>query len=138
MPSESSLSADIALAEAEDVALLRREGRARKFRSGATLFHEGDHSDWIGLVLRGRAKVFCFGADGRERLVAVIGPAELLGELSGIDGAPRSAIAAAIEPLELAVLTAVEFVSLLWQHPRTALGSLRAVIVRSLHSDKRR
>src|SRR5438270_3218265 len=138
MPSDSRLSADIALAEAEDVALLRREGRARKFRSGATLFHEGDHSDWIGLVLRGRAKGFGFGADGRERLVAVIGPGELLGELSGIDGAPRSATAAAIEPLELAVLTAGEFVDLLEQHPRATLGILRGVIGRLRDSDKRR
>src|SRR5438270_13190690 len=138
MPSESSLSADIALAEAEDVALLRREGRARKFRSGATLFHEGDHSDWIGLVLKGRVKVSCYGADGRERLVAVVGPGELLGELSAIDSEPRSATATALEALEVAVLTLEEFVALLEKNPGATLGILRSVIGRLRDSDKRR
>jgi CRP-like cAMP-binding protein len=129
---------DIALGDAPDVALLREKGRARKFRSGATLFHEGDHSDWIGLVVSGRAKVFCFGADGRERVVAVVGPGEVLGELSAIDGAPRSATAAAIEPLGLAVLPATEFVDLLEQRPQATVAILRAVIGRLRDSDKRR
>jgi CRP-like cAMP-binding protein len=124
--------------EPDNVVLLRERGRSRKFRTGATLFHEGDHSDWIGLVTKGRVKISCFGADGRERLVAVIGPGELLGELSAIDGEPRSATATALEPLEAAVLTAEEFVSFLETNPRATLGILRSVIGRLRDSDKRR
>ena len=107
--------------ESGTVALLREEGRPRRFRSGATLFHEGDHSDWIGLVLKGRVKVSCYGADGRERLVAVVGPGELLGELSAIDSEPRSATATLLE-----------------KNPRATLGILRSVIGRLRDSDKRR
>jgi CRP-like cAMP-binding protein len=124
--------------ESDNVALLREEGRRRKFRTGATLFHEGDHSDWIGLIVNGRVKISCYGADGRERLVAVVGPGELLGELSAIDGEPRSATATALEPLEAAVLTAEEFVGFLEGHPQATLGILRAVIGRLRDSDKRR
>src|SRR4051794_35928401 len=120
------------------VALLRAEGRPRRFRTGATLFHEGDHSDWIGHVIKGRVKISCYGADGRERLVAVIGPGELLGELSAIDGEPRSATATALEPLEVHVLTSDEFVALLEQDPSATLGILRSVIGRLRDSDKRR
>src|SRR2546421_12578570 len=100
---------------AVDVTVIREQGRTRRFRSGATLFHEGDNSDWIGLVVKGRVKISCFGADGRERLVAVIGPGELLGELSAIDGEPRSATATALEAMEAAVLTADGFVGFLEQ-----------------------
>jgi CRP/FNR family cyclic AMP-dependent transcriptional regulator len=124
--------------ESGAVALLRAEGRPRRFRTGATLFHEGDHSDWIGLVIRGRVKVSCYGADGRERLVAVIGPGELLGELSAIDGEARSATATALEPLEVHVLTSDEFVALLEKNPDATLGILRSVIGRLRESDKRR
>jgi CRP-like cAMP-binding protein len=124
--------------ESAAVALLRTEGRPRRFRTGATLFHEGDHSDWIGLVVKGRVKVSCYGADGRERLVAVVGPGELLGELSAIDGEPRSATTTALEPLDVSVLTAEEFVGLLEQHPVATLGILRSVIGRLRDSDKRR
>ena len=124
--------------EPDNVVLLRERGRTRKFRSGATLFHEGDHSDWIGLITKGRVKISCFGADGRERLVAVVGPGELLGELSAIDGDPRSATATAIEPLEAAVLTAEEFVAFLEANPRATLGILRSVIGRLRDSDRRR
>jgi len=124
--------------ESGAVALLREEGRPRRFRSGATLFHEGDHSDWIGLVTRGRVKISCYGADGRERLVAVVGPGELLGELSAIDSEPRSATATALEPLDVAVLTSEEFVALLEKSPGATLGILRSVIGRLRDSDKRR
>jgi CRP-like cAMP-binding protein len=124
--------------ESGAVALLREEGRPRRFRSGATLFHEGDHSDWIGLVLNGRVKISCYGADGRERLVAVVGPGELLGELSAIDSEPRSATATALEPLDVTVLTSEEFVALLEKNPGATLGILRSVIGRLRDSDKRR
>jgi CRP/FNR family transcriptional regulator, cyclic AMP receptor protein len=132
------VGAESAGLESGAVALLRAEGRARRFRTGAALFHEGDDSDWIGLVAKGRVKVSCYGADGRERLVAVIGPGELLGELSAIDGEPRSATATALEPLDVHVLTADEFVTLLEQNPGAALGILRSVIGRLRDSDKRR
>jgi len=128
----------VSVGDSDNVVLLREQGRPRKFRTGATLFHEGDHSDWIGLVVKGRVKISCFGADGRERLVAVIGPGELLGELSAIDGEPRSATATALEPLEAAVLTAEEFVTFLETNPRATLGILRSVIGRLRDSDKRR
>jgi CRP/FNR family cyclic AMP-dependent transcriptional regulator len=124
--------------ESGAVTLLRAEGRPRRFRTGATLFHEGDHSDWIGLLVKGRVKVSCYGADGRERLVAVIGPGELLGELSAIDGEPRSATATALEPLDVHVLTSDEFVALLEANPIATLGILRSVIGRLRDSDKRR
>lgn len=126
------------LPESGAVALLRAEGRPRRFRTGATLFHEGDHSDWIGLVTKGRVKISCYGADGRERLVAVVGPGELLGELSAIDGEPRSATATSLDPLEVSVVTAEEFVALLEQHPAATLGILRSIIGRLRDSDKRR
>lgn len=130
--------AGLGAVETGTVALLRAQGRPRRFRTGATLFHEGDHSDWIGLVVKGRVKVSCYGADGRERLVAVVGPGELLGELSAIDGEPRSATATALDPLDVSVLTAEEFVALLEQHPTATLGILRSVIGRLRDSDKRR
>jgi CRP-like cAMP-binding protein len=129
---------DVQLPESGAVALLRAEGRPRRFRTGATLFHEGDHSDWIGLVTKGRVKISCYGADGRERLVAVVGPGELLGELSAIDGEPRSATATSLDPLEVSVVTAEEFVALLEQHPAATLGILRSIIGRLRDSDKRR
>ena len=124
--------------ESGAAALLRAEGHARRFRTGATLFHEGDLSHWIGLLTKGRVKVSSYGADGRERLVAVVGPGELLGELSAIDGEPRSATATALEPLEVTVLTSAEFVTVLEKNPGVTLGILRSVIGRLRDSDKRR
>ena len=129
---------ELGAAESGVVALLRAEGRPRKFRTGAALFHEGDHSDWVGLIVKGRVKISCYGADGRERLVAVLAPGELLGELSAIDGEPRSATATALEPLDAHVLTSDEFVALLEQHPAATLGILRSITGRLRVSDKRR
>ena len=135
---DQSDSPELGALESGTVALLREKGRSRRFRTGATLFHEEDHSDWIGLVLKGRVKISCYGADGRERLVAVVGPGELLGELAAIDGEPRSATATALEPIDVAVLTSDEFVALLERNPGATLGILRSVIGRLRDSDKRR
>lgn len=50
------------------------------------------------LCLAGRSKVVYAEPDGREVLLAVRGPGDVLGEFSGRDGLPRSATVQAIEP----------------------------------------
>src|SRR2546430_4585339 len=109
-----------ALDESERADLLERGGR-RRYRRGATVFHEGGGSDEIVVVLSGRVKVSTVTADGKEVVLAFRGPGDLLGELSAIDGEARSATVGALEPVEAAVVTANEFRAFLSAHPRVAI-----------------
>jgi CRP/FNR family cyclic AMP-dependent transcriptional regulator len=121
---------------AEQAADLTARGRARRFRRGATLFNEGDSSDHIALVTRGRVKVSYLTERGDEILLAVRGPGDLLGELSALDGQPRSATVTALEPVEAHVVGAVGFKAFLEAHPVVALRLLEMMARRLRDSDR--
>jgi CRP-like cAMP-binding protein len=113
-------------------------GHARRYPRGARLFHEGERSDFLVLVVSGRVKIVTSSEDGAEALLSVRGPGDLVGEFAAIDGAPRLATAIALEPLEVVALTADEFAAFLARFPRTALELVRALVDRLRESDRRR
>lgn len=117
---------------------LARLGRVRRFRKGTILFGEGDRSDWVAYILRGSVKASTYGDDGKETLHNVLGPDELLGDLAGIDGEPRSATVTALETVDAAVVPADEFADFLRANPDAALELLRSVARRLRSSDRRR
>ena len=77
-------------------ASLRASMNEIELARGELLFHEGDPGDSLYVVLRGKIKLGRTSGDGRENLVAVLGPGEMFGELSLFDPGPRSAAATAL------------------------------------------
>ncbi len=122
---------------APERAALHAAGVRRRYRAGATLFHEGDSSDWVVLLTAGRVKVASGTPDGRDVVLAVCSPGELVGELSAIDGQLRSASATALDPVEARVIPAGEFRAFLAAHPQAALVLLVSVCARLRVSDRR-
>ena len=59
-------------------------------RRGETLFDEGDLGDRLYIVTEGKVKLGHTSSDGRESLLAVLGPGEIIGELTLFDPGPRS------------------------------------------------
>jgi CRP-like cAMP-binding protein len=113
-------------------------GRSRRYSRGARLFHEGERSDFLVLVVSGRVKIVTSSEDGAETLLSVRGPGDLVGEFAAIDGAPRLATAIALEPLDVVTLTAEEFRGFLARFPRAAVELVRALVDRLRESDRRR
>ena len=68
------------------------------------LFHEGEPGDSLYIVLAGKVKLGRRASDGRENLVAVMGPSDQFGELSLFDPGPRTATAVAVTDARIAVL----------------------------------
>jgi CRP/FNR family cyclic AMP-dependent transcriptional regulator len=123
---------------AEEFTDLFDMGRRRRWPVGATLFSEGDRSTTVVLVLTGRAKVFSLTEQGGEVLLAIRGPGALLGEMSALDGAPRSASVAALEPLETLVVPVAAFLDFLQCHPNAAVTIVRMIVSRLRDSDRKR
>ncbi len=115
-------------------------GRRRRFRRGASIIVQGDHSDTVIVLLRGSVKVTLDTADGHEMVLCVLQPGDLLGEFEAIaqDGGWRNAGNVALEPVDSMVLTGDEFRTFLEAHPRSALALLRVVIGRLQAADRRR
>lgn len=117
---------------------LRTRGWRRRFARGAVLFQEGGSSEQVMIVLSGRVKISHFTADGREIILAVRGPGELLGELSAIDQEPRSATALAAEPVEALVMTVEDFQQFVSTTPHAAMVMLVGLVRRLREADRKR
>lgn len=73
----------------------------RLLRRGQTLFREGAEGDALYVVVTGKVKIARTAADGRENMLAVLGPGDMFGELSLFDPGPRTATAAALTDAEV-------------------------------------
>ena len=69
-------------------------------------------------------------ADGRENLLAVLGPGEVVGELTLFDPGPRSTTATAVAPTELLTLEHSQLMGFIESHPTLAKDMLRALAQR--------
>jgi CRP-like cAMP-binding protein len=85
------------------------QARAIELAPHQTLFTAGDQGDGFYLVDEGLLKVNVVSIAGSERILAILGPGDLLGELSVIDGAPRSASVTAIRASKLRFVSRAVF-----------------------------
>jgi len=101
---------------------LLRAGRRMSLPAGATVLFEGDLSDRVVVVIEGALRVFATSANGREVLVTVAGPGEILGEMSALDGRPHSASVNTIEPADVVLVPARDFRSKMDERPGLAVA----------------
>jgi CRP-like cAMP-binding protein len=91
----------------------------RRFSRGEVLVHQGDPSESLHLVERGRVAVRVATPDGDTATLNILGRGDFFGELSLIDGSPQSRTASvvALEPVETRRLSATAFSRLRERHP---------------------
>lgn len=96
----------------------------RLYAAREVVFREGDSGDEAFAVVYGSLKVIASGADGQEAMLALMGAGETFGELAILDGKPRSATVAALEPTLLLVVDRLRFHALLKETPGLAYKAL--------------
>ena len=136
----AQLGGFVALLDRDARAALLSLGRVRRYRRGATLIMQGARDDTVCVVLEGRVKVTLDTPDGREVVLAVLGPGDLLGEFEAIEPEPASRTASnvALEPVECRVFAADDLRRFLVTHPAAALELLRLTIRKLRTGDQRR
>jgi CRP/FNR family cyclic AMP-dependent transcriptional regulator len=131
MPSDltSELISDTFLARLTDGERenLRGLGMLRTFPRGAALMFEREPDDRVMLLLAGRVKVTHISPEGRETLLSIRDPGDVLGELAFIDGRPRAATVTALEHVEVLVMPGSVFRAHLETTPRVAVVLLEIV-----------
>ena len=98
-------------------AKLFADAKPVKLAADEVLFLAGDPGDGCYRLDQGLLKVSMIAASGAERILAIIGPGGIVGELSTIDGLTRSASVAALRDSELTFVSRGAFTAFAEQHP---------------------
>jgi CRP-like cAMP-binding protein len=107
----------------DDVQVILAQMGLARFGHGTALMREGeaDHADHLLLVLDGQVEVSIGAGDAPGALcLSVLGPGSVVGEMSVLDGAPRSATCTAVGTVLAAGLTRRGLERLIDAHPRAA------------------
>ncbi|WP_298827000.1 Crp/Fnr family transcriptional regulator [uncultured Piscinibacter sp.] len=125
-------AADAALLAAlpPSLRLLAQRGEIKRFRKDQHLIEEGTHGDTLFVILAGRLRAYSADERGREIVYGIYGPGEYIGEMS-LDGGPRSASVAALEPAVCAVITRHTLHEHIAAHPPFAFELIARVIGRA-------
>src|SRR5882757_3816316 len=107
--------------------------RTRRFRRGEVIFHSGDPGDALFLIMAGEIKISLPSETGDEAILASLRGGDVFGELALLDGAPRSATAAALVATEMVMLPRDRFRELIANEP-----AVRDALLASLATELRR
>jgi CRP/FNR family transcriptional regulator, cyclic AMP receptor protein len=109
----------------------------RNFPRGRTIVAEGEPSQSLYILLSGRAKVQRSDSEGKEVILAVIGPGEFFGEMSLIDDAPRSASVITLESSDFMAINKDGFKAMLMQNTDIGMQVMRGLVRRLREADKK-
>lgn len=119
----------------QDLVTLASLCRPRTYRARQVIFHRGDPGDTLYIVQSGQVKIVLLSAKGDEMVLALFRAGDFFGELSLLDGLPRSATAAAVETTVLLSVSRPEFQRVLHEAPPMAEQIIGALTARLRHTD---
>jgi CRP-like cAMP-binding protein len=119
---------------ADFAAMLFGQAREVVLPRHQTLFRAGDACDGCYRITDGLLKVTAAAPSRRERILAILGPGALVGELSLIDGAARSASVTAIREAKLRFVARADFETYAKTHPEV-FRHISAVLARHLRDN---
>lgn len=98
--------------------------------AGTTLFERGQAGNAMYVVVEGRIK-----AHIGEKVLAELGPNDVVGEMAALDPEPRSASVTAIEPTLLLRISNQNLQLLIDHNPDVARGVIKVLCARLRHAD---
>ena len=110
--------------------------RTLKLREGETMFERGDAGDGCYWLHQGVLAVCVASHNGEQRILAILGPGAIVGELAMIDGLPRSASVQAVRDCELTFVSRAAFTDMLRQRPELYGDIVTTLAARLRQSDE--
>jgi CRP-like cAMP-binding protein len=99
----------------------------RSFEPRAVIVQQADPGGELFVIVEGHVKVISAGIDGRDSALNIMGPGDVFGEVSLLDGGPRSATVAALDPCVLLGIRREAFLRVLESSPRIAIELLKVM-----------
>jgi CRP-like cAMP-binding protein len=102
----------------DELALVQARLVERRYDAGQIVFFEQDACAGLHLVVSGQARIYRVSLEGREQVLAVLGPGDSCNEVPAVDGGPNPASCVTLEPTTF------------WVFSYAALSALRCEIPR--------
>ncbi|MEW6202760.1 MAG: Crp/Fnr family transcriptional regulator [bacterium] len=115
----------------KELKVLERASAVKSYERNEVIIHKHDIGDTFFSILSGKVKVILTDDPGKEFIVGILKPKEFFGELSLLDGEPRSASVVALEPTEVLVLRREDFLEQIKKHPEIP-AKIMTVLARRL------
>jgi CRP/FNR family transcriptional regulator, cyclic AMP receptor protein len=106
------------------------------FAPGATIFSQGDIAETLMYIQAGRVKVSVASKNGKEAIVAILGPSEFLGEMCLGSRNIRMGTAAAIAPTALQIIEKNEMVRALHADHALSYAFLSYLLSRNIRLEE--
>jgi CRP/FNR family transcriptional regulator len=104
-----------------------RRLQRRLYRPGQQIILEGEQPPGLFFVLRGRVRLARTALDGREQVVAMVGPGEHFDAVPLFDDGPNPTTARAMSLVECLLLPRADLLALIRRHPDLALAALNSL-----------
>lgn len=119
--------AQTAIAEPTSLEALTRSWEPSVFPRGHVLFSQGEPGDELHVLQSGAVKLNRKFRDGRENILAIMGPSDMLGELSVCDPGPQTATATAVTEVRAWVIDNLTLRRWMQNHRQIAEELLRVI-----------
>jgi len=107
----------------------------KRYKKNNLIIFEEDLGRNMFIIKNGRVKISGISDEGGEAIFSILGESEFFGELSIIDGLPRSATVTSIDDVDLWVLNRGDFLEMLQKYPQIAIMLLKELARRIRRSD---
>ncbi len=121
----------------KDLRELESAVRERSFRKNEVIFHAQEPGNALFVIKRGRVKVSMDDRNGREVILRIFEAGDFFGEMSLLDGEPRSATVASLEPCQALILLREQFLRFIPRHPEVVMKMLTALSRRMRKADEK-
>lgn len=139
MPADAALLATVPWFERldeEERALLAGQLDEVEFAQGQYVFKRGDPGGAIFIVAAGEVEIFIEDTTGQRVIFETAKANDFFGELSLLDGDPRSASAQAVAPTKAVRIDRQDLEHLFTKHPHAAMDVMGAIGRRLREADK--
>lgn len=106
---------------AQELKVLEKTSEILKFDKNQEIVHRDETGDTFFFILDGKVKVILTGNDDKEFIVDVLRTRDFFGELSLLDGEPRSATVVALQTTEVLCLRRDDFIDAIKKHPEICI-----------------
>ncbi len=114
------------------------EVTARKtFQKHSVILLAEEEGNSLFIIQKGRVKVSILSEDGREIVLTLLGDGEFFGEMSLLDGLPRSATVIALEDTEALMLRREDLLRLIERTPQIAIKLMAELTIRLRKTDQK-